>query len=80
MGEVALTGADGRAVTDPSFVKEAGGFTFFGDSCLEAITRCAYTVSAAPTLLLLSAPPSCRRLHGVVLGAPLSGHHVQDSG
>lgn len=44
MGEVVLTGPDGRPVTDPSFVKEAGGFTFFGDSCLEAITRSPYTV------------------------------------
>jgi hypothetical protein len=44
MGEVVLTGQDGRTVVDPAFVKEAGGFTFFGDSCLEAITRCQYTV------------------------------------
>lgn len=64
MGEVALTGPDGRAVSDPSFVKEAGGFTFFGDSCLEAITRCAYTVSAALTLLLLQASPSCPAIAG----------------
>ena len=45
MGEVSLTTADGRPVTDTSFVREAGGFTFFGDSCLEAIMRCPYTVS-----------------------------------
>ncbi len=45
MGEIVLIAPDGRTVTDPTFVKEAGGFTFFGDSCLEAITRCPYTVS-----------------------------------
>lgn len=45
MGEIVLTGPDGSVVSDPAFVKEAGGFTFFGDSCLEAITRCPYTVS-----------------------------------
>jgi hypothetical protein len=44
MGEVALTGPDGAPTSDPSFVREAGGFTFFGDSCLEAITRSPYTV------------------------------------
>jgi hypothetical protein len=46
MGEVVLTTADGRTVNDSNFIKEAGGFTFFGDSCLEAITRSPYTVSA----------------------------------
>lgn len=45
MGEIVLTGPDGSVVSNPAFVKEAGGFTFFGDSCLEAITRCPYTVS-----------------------------------
>lgn len=45
MGEIVLTSPDGKVVIDPAFVKEAGGFTFFGDSCLEAITRCPYTVS-----------------------------------
>jgi hypothetical protein len=50
MGEVVLTTAGGRTVSDPNFVKEAGGFTFFGDSCLEAITRSPYTVSACMLL------------------------------
>lgn len=44
MGEVVLITPDGRTVADPAFVKEAGGFTFFGDSCLEATTRSPYTV------------------------------------
>lgn len=45
MGEVTLYGADGQKVTDTAFVREAGGFTFFGDACLEASARCPYTVS-----------------------------------
>lgn len=45
MGEVHLVNADGQQVTDPTFVREAGGFTFFGDACLEAIAKCPYTVS-----------------------------------
>lgn len=46
MGELALLGPDGRPLPDgdPAFIKEAGGFTFFGDSCLEAVTRSPYTV------------------------------------
>jgi hypothetical protein len=44
MGEVVLITPDGRTVADPAFVKEAGGFTFFGDSCLEATTHSPYTV------------------------------------
>lgn len=57
MGEIVLTTPDDRTVTDPTFVKEAGGFTFFGDSCLEAIMRSPYTVRtgrARPPLRELS--------------------------
>jgi hypothetical protein len=57
MGEIELLNADGQAVNDPTFVKEAGGFTFFGDACLDAITRCPYTVSPreVPTFPFLAA-------------------------
>jgi hypothetical protein len=44
MGEVQLLAADGSTVTDTAFVREAGGFTFFGDACLDAITRSTFTV------------------------------------
>lgn len=56
MGEVSLLTADGQAVTDPAFVREAGGFTFFGDACLEAIAKCPYTVRVPHRL---SNPCSC---------------------
>ena len=46
MGEVQLLALDGSTVTDTAFVREAGGFTVFGDACLDAITRSAYTVRA----------------------------------
>ena len=29
------------------FLRQAGGFAFFGDACLDAITRCPYTVAVA---------------------------------
>jgi hypothetical protein len=46
MGEVALL-KDGQEVHDPTYIKEAGGFTFFGDTSLDAITRSPYQVSQA---------------------------------
>ena len=42
-GEVHLF-RDGQRVTDPSFVQEAGGFTFFGAGALSGAYRCPYTV------------------------------------
>ena len=64
MGEIALTTPDGRTVTDPAFVKEAGGFTFFGDGCLEAISRCPYTVSSTAGLAAFPNPLGSALLAG----------------
>lgn len=52
MGEMQLLAADGSTVTDTAFVREAGGFNFFGDACLDAITRSTYTVRFLLPLLI----------------------------
>ena len=44
MGEMVLL-KDGQEVHDPTWIKEAGGFTFFGDTSLDAISRSPYQVS-----------------------------------
>jgi hypothetical protein len=43
MGEVSLS-KGGQPASDPDFVREAGGFTFFGHGCVGSIQRSAYTV------------------------------------
>jgi hypothetical protein len=43
IGEVCLE-QNGQPVSDPSFVKESGGFTFFGEAALTAPFKCRYTV------------------------------------
>uniref|UniRef100_A0A383VZL0 cGMP-dependent protein kinase n=1 Tax=Tetradesmus obliquus TaxID=3088 RepID=A0A383VZL0_TETOB len=71
MGEVQLLAPDGSTVTDTAFVREAGGFTFFGDACLDAITRSAYTVRVASEIAHVLSLPR-RQLDGF-LGAVGSG-------
>lgn len=44
LGEVTLQDAEGKAVEDPSFVKEAAGFSFFGEAALSDAARAPYTV------------------------------------
>eukprot|EP00879_Flechtneria_rotunda_P001387 GHRR01001538.1.p1 GENE.GHRR01001538.1~~GHRR01001538.1.p1 ORF type:complete len:1213 (+),score=453.23 GHRR01001538.1:393-3641(+) len=71
MGEVQLLDADNKVVTDPAFVKEAGGFTFFGDACLDAILHCPYTVRITSEIAhVLSLP---RRQLDSFLGAVSGG-------
>jgi hypothetical protein len=43
IGEVVLE-HNGQPVSDPSFVRESGGFTFFGDAALTEPFRSRYTV------------------------------------
>jgi hypothetical protein len=73
MGEVVLTTADGKTVSDPGFVKEAGGFTFFGDSCLEAITRSPYAVSYCVLLLCTACEVGWYKCVCLVEGVPGQG-------
>jgi hypothetical protein len=56
VGEVKLI-QDGQSLSDPSFVHEAGGFSYFGDAALLQPFKSPYTiVVASETLQMLSLP------------------------
>lgn len=43
LGDVTLS-RDNQPVTDSNFIKEAGGFMYFGEASLDALVRSPYTV------------------------------------
>lgn len=45
LGEVSLSDAAGNAVEDPSFVKEAAGFSYFGEAALTDAPCAPYTIT-----------------------------------
>ncbi len=53
IGEVQVF-RDGQPTTDPAFVKESGGFTYFGDDALKEPFKSKYTVKVRPLTPLLS--------------------------
>lgn len=56
VGEVKLL-QDGQALSDPNFVHEAGGFSYFGEAALQQPFKSPYTISvASETLQMLSLP------------------------
>jgi cGMP-dependent protein kinase len=70
MGDISLL-KDGQPVSDPTWLREAGGFSFFGDVCLDAITRSPYTVNVKSEVAhVLSLP---RRQLDSFLGAAGAG-------
>lgn len=56
-GEVSLLKDDQPVPIDPTFIKESGGFNFFGDSALEALDKSAYTVVVRSEALQLLCLP-----------------------
>eukprot|EP00199_Chlamydomonas_sp_CCMP681_P000070 CAMPEP_0119102536 /NCGR_PEP_ID=MMETSP1180-20130426/1251_1 /TAXON_ID=3052 ORGANISM="Chlamydomonas cf sp, Strain CCMP681" /NCGR_SAMPLE_ID=MMETSP1180 /ASSEMBLY_ACC=CAM_ASM_000741 /LENGTH=1028 /DNA_ID=CAMNT_0007086843 /DNA_START=136 /DNA_END=3222 /DNA_ORIENTATION=+ len=52
IGEVQLF-KDGEPITDPSFTKESGGFTYFGDDALKEAHKCKYVVKVSSETLHL---------------------------
>ena len=70
MGEVTLS-KGGQPASDPDFVREAGGFTFFGHGCVGSIQRSAYTVSVKTDVAHMLC--IARRQLDVFLGAAGAG-------
>lgn len=57
LGDVKLYRNNEEVISDHTFIKEAGGFTFFGDQALETTPKSPFTVVvASETLHLLSLP------------------------
>lgn len=57
IGEVQLMSKDNEVVEDPAFLKELGGFKFFGDGALQAPLKAPYSiVVASETIHLLCLP------------------------
>lgn len=70
MGEVTLS-KGGQPASDPDFVREAGGFTFFGHGCVGSIQRSAYTVAVKTDVAHMLC--IARRQLDVFLGAAGAG-------
>ncbi len=72
MGEVQLL-QNGHPVQDPTFIREAGGFTYFGECCIDRHVQSPYTVSCTPPCarhcLLAACIPN---VNGVLLGCAMT--------
>ena len=59
IGEIALY-RDGEPVTDPNFVHEIAGFSYFGEQAISQPTKSPYTVRVASEALhMLTLPKRC---------------------